>query len=172
MTFWDYNIISAPEIRSLKLLQVLFGAVYHARAKKYKEDKNWLIKKIYLDALLYYLLLLGKFLHNFGMECDGLNYSVGKSFLLQVLLCGLLRAVQFGMYPSCESHPPRLNTLNATPIFMLPLQFAKILQQSHIIPDYLEYPSLCQCTKNFCRHWPQCRKQNHPAGFRASFCKW
>lgn len=56
--FRTYN---THELTPLKSPQVLFGMVYWAKKKKYKEDESLLIKKLYRDAFLYYLLLIGEF---------------------------------------------------------------------------------------------------------------
>lgn len=48
--------------------QVLFGVVYWAKVKKYKEDENRLIRKIYGDAIIYYLISLGEFCSSTYLE--------------------------------------------------------------------------------------------------------
>jgi hypothetical protein len=61
------------ECDSLKFHQVLFGVVYWAKVKKYREDENWLIRKIYWDAFMYYLFLVGEFL---GTSREWLSYTI------------------------------------------------------------------------------------------------
>ncbi len=78
--------------------QVLFAMMYWVKVKKYREDRNRLMKKIYSDAFFYYLLLLCKL--RLVCKC-GLRPAQSytwQPFLCQALLCGSRQLVQFATY--------------------------------------------------------------------------
>jgi len=52
------RLILAVPIVTIIYETILFGVVYWAKIKTYKQDDNWLMRKIYRDAFMYYLFLL------------------------------------------------------------------------------------------------------------------
>lgn len=51
------SLITIGPVETMAFETILFGVITWAKIKKYKEDRNQLIRKIYKDAYLYYLLL-------------------------------------------------------------------------------------------------------------------
>ncbi len=84
--------------------QVLFGTVYWAKVKKFKEDNNHLMRKIYGDASIYYLISLGK--PNFA-GCDDLLWVIElytrQSFQYRASFSGLHQMVPFATSLLCTS---------------------------------------------------------------------
>lgn len=57
----DTSEIEGCILKRSRNILVLFAIIYWAKRRKYKEDQNWLMRKIYGDALIYYLISLGKY---------------------------------------------------------------------------------------------------------------